>query len=163
MYSQFDQDPPVTIYRLFTYLWQAINVPSAGAGRKISLALLDERAIEAIISLLNRDETEPTTRKSIADIAAAFLEGVTTTPGRGLCFADEGWYPRKQTEGKVSMNELDDDQVTGTAEERQRRGLHNRILSNVVRKLGSKVVDDNGRIGQWAIKVFQACPELVSG
>lgn len=158
----------MTIYRILTAIWEAITAPSPGTGRKAALALLDERAIDNILALFNRDETEPTTGKSVSEIASAFLEGVTTVPGRGICFVDEGWYPRRQSDNPVAvrMNQLDDDDQQrggGSREDRLRRGLHNRILSNVVRKLGGKVVDDNGRIGEWAIKLLQACPELVAG
>lgn len=167
VYSQFDQDPPTTIYRLLTAMWEAISAPSPGTGRKVALAILDERAIDAITALFSREEVEPNTGKSIAEIASAFLEGVTTVPGRGVCFVDEGWYPRRQSDNPtaVRMNEMDDDdqQMNGNREDRIRRGLHNRILSNVVRKLGGKVADDNGRVGAWAIKMFAACPELVAG
>ena len=99
-------------------------------------------------------------------MAQSFIEGVTTKPGRGICFVDEGWYPRRAKEGvlaRLGMDDEDDREMHLSMEEKMRRGLHNRILSNVVRKLGGKAVDDSGRVGEWAIKLFDACPELVAG
>jgi nucleolar pre-ribosomal-associated protein 1 len=149
-----------------TALWEAITGPSPGQGRKTALVLLDESALGHLVELFNREQTEPSSGRSVAEMAQAFVEGVTSKPGRGVCFTDEGWYPRKPKESalaRLGMDDDDDREMHLSLEDRMRRGLHNRILSNVVRKLGGKVVDDNGRVGEWAIKVFEACPELVAG
>jgi nucleolar pre-ribosomal-associated protein 1 len=116
-----------------------------------------------LLALLDRAEIEPTSGKTVADITSGFLEQVTATPGKGICFADEGWYPRTQRENAVNLASGADEEIAGNREERLRKGLHNRILSNVTRKLGAKVVDDKGLIGEWAVKVFRACPEIVAG
>ncbi len=129
---------------------------------------MDENAVENLLRLLNREDLEPTSGRMVRDMATAFLEGVTGTPGQGVCFPDEGWYPRR---GKDDLTGLYD--VTGMEDEkggmghgrdnRSRNGLHNRILSNVVRRIGPKAVGDQGPIGDWVIKVLQACPEIVAG
>jgi len=164
LYNGLAGDPPMTIYRVLTGIWTAINGPSAGLSRKTAIALLDENAIEKLLELVNREVVEPTTGKTVGEMTLAFLDVTTTIPGQGICFPDEGWYPRRN-----DRNEEDDEDATGASnvrdwrEGRMRRGLHNRILSNVVRKLGARVVDDQGRIGDWVIKVLQACPEIVAG
>jgi nucleolar pre-ribosomal-associated protein 1 len=112
---------------------------------------------------LDREEIEATSGKSIAEMTSAFLEQVTATPGKGICFQDEGWYPRTPKDRLLSMNAEVEEDLRGSREERIRKGLHNRILSNVVRKLGSKVVDGKGRRGDWVLKVMRACPEIVAG
>lgn len=167
LFANIAQDPPITILRILTSLWEAITGPHSGAGRKNALMLLDEQAIDHLSALFTSGEVEQGSGKSVGEMTLAFVEGVTTRPGRGVCFADEGWYPRRQQEGAVGRsqgrNDDGDDEVHLTLEERTRRGLHNRILSNVVRKLGGKVLEDSGRISSWAIHMLEACPELVSG
>ncbi len=154
IYSNLPTDPPVTVYRILTAMFAAMSHPSAGTARRIALALQDENALEQILKLLNRDDMEDTTGRTVSDIASAFLQKVTATPGQGICFPDQGWYPRK-TEG--------DDGEREPEGHRKKASLHNRILSNVVGRLHGKVVDDNGRLGEWTRAVFMACPELVAG
>jgi len=97
----------------------------------------------------------------------AFLEGVTATPGQGVCFPDEGWYPRREKDNLGMDDEAGEEaEKRGMGDGRGNRfknGLHNRILSNVVRRMGLKAIDDKGRIAEWMLKVLQACPEIVAG
>lgn len=145
IYSGLSLDPPQTVYRVLKSMWGAISSPPPGIGRRTALVLLDEAAVDSIARLLERPESAFGT--PIADVAESFLINTTATPGRGICFPDQGWYLRQDDTDKHD----------------KRKGLHNRILSNVVRKLGNRVVDDEGRVGSWAIKMFTACPELVAG
>ena len=164
LYNGLSGDPPMTIYRVLTAIWTAINGPSAGLSRKTALALLDENAVEKLLELVNREAVDPITGKTVGEMTLAFLDVTTTVPGQGICFPDEGWYPRRN-----DRNDDDEADAKGASnvrdwrEGRMRRGLHNRILSNVVRKLGARVVDDQGKIGDWVIRVLQACPEIVAG
>lgn len=160
LYAHLDTDPPITILRIFTALWNAVMMPSAGMARRASLALLDENAVEHLVGLLNRTDTEATTGKSVGELAMGLLDAVTTQPGRGICFQDEGWYHRKEKDTDLLLRD-DDDRHTRRDESRQ--SLHNRILANVVRKIGGRAVDDTGKTGEWMIRVFAACPELVAG
>ncbi|WVQ93728.1 hypothetical protein IAU59_000805 [Kwoniella sp. CBS 9459] len=168
LYSGLSADPPLTVYRVLTALWNAISSPSPGLNRRTSLVLFHERSIEHLWQLMSRQDEETTTGKSVSDIAFAFLEGITTVPGTGVCFQDEGWYPRRMAdENSEGAAEGEAAPATGgvgvEGDDKWRKGLHNRILGNVVRKVGNKVVDDDGLVGTWVTKVFGACPELVSG
>lgn len=145
IYAGLSLDPPQTVYRVLKSMWAAISSPPPGVGRRTALVLLDEAAVDSIARLLERPESAFGT--PIADVAEGFLVNTTATTGRGICFPDQGWYLRQDDTDKHD----------------KRKGLHNRILSNVVRKLGNRVVDDEGRVGAWAIKMFTACPELVAG
>jgi len=141
--------------------------------RRTALNLLDENAIEKFVDLLSRDDKDPTIGLGVGEMVLRFLEDLTTVPGKGVCFPDEGWYPRKNDAdlrfGAVSGNlEEEDDEKgrgfdDGNGKGRGRRGLHNRILSNVIRRLGGKVMEDTGRVGEWVVKVLAACPEIVAG
>ena len=146
-------DPPVTVRRILEALWSAIMIPTPGVARKTALSLIDERACEVFLQLLDREDVDALSGKSVADMTLSYLEGVTGTPGRGICFEDEGWYRRQSGDDE---NDDDEDRT-----QQRRRDLHNRILSNVVRKVGSKAIDQP-RTGHWVVKVLQACPELVA-
>ncbi|KAE8538308.1 hypothetical protein D1P53_005650 [Cryptococcus gattii VGV] len=157
LYSNLAADPPITVLRILTALWAAISSPSPGLNRRVSLSLFQERSIEALWGQLGRDEVEETSGKKVGELVRAFLGGITATPGKGVCFPDEGWYPRRTDDSKEGGNKV----VVGG--DTWKKGLHNRILGNVVRKVGNKVVDDEGIVGEWMIEVFKACPELISG
>ncbi|OCF45143.1 hypothetical protein I317_00945 [Kwoniella heveanensis CBS 569] len=168
MYSGLSADPPITVYRVLTALWSAISTSSPGLNRRTSLVLFHEKSIEHLWQLFSRQDQEPSTGKTVSNIVSAFLEGITTVPGRGVCFHDEGWYPRKAVDENSGGAAEDEFTVRAggiglEGDEKWRKGLHNRILGNVVRKVGNKVVDDNGLIGTWVTKVFEACPELIAG
>ncbi|BEJ10826.1 hypothetical protein CspHIS471_0102480 [Cutaneotrichosporon sp. HIS471] len=145
LYHGLVDDPPATVYRVLSAMWGAISGPPPGVARRISLVLLDEGALDHISRLLGREAVEASSGRTVGDIAKGFLESVTSNPARGICFPDQGWYEREDEDSK------------------QKRGLHNRILSNALRKLGARVVDDDGRVGAWVLKVFEAAPELVAG
>ena len=161
MYSGLVDDPPITIYRFLLAIWSAVSGTSPGQARKAALALLDDRAIDSLLQLLSRHDVEPTTERPVSEITLAFLSQITATPGQGICFHDQGWYSRSQVRETDQDEEVPVEGSTHT--EKQRGGIHNRLLSNAIRKIGSRAVDDNSKIGEWMIKVLSACPELVSG
>lgn len=159
IYNQLDQDPPITVLRVLTAIWDAITLSSPGISRRIALALVNESSVEFLIRLLGRTDIEMTTGQKVGDIVKGFLEGVTTTPGRGICFADEGWYPRE-----LDAKAKDDDEGDrGNLQDKEKKRLHNRILANVIRKLGARVIDDDGKLGALVTQIVHACPELVAG
>ena len=163
IYGHLSDDPSVTIFRVISGLWSAITGPSSGVGRRTAVALLNENAIENLLGLLRREDFEPTSHTSVSDMVMGFLEGVTAVPGQGICFPDQGWFPRSSNNDKEASDNAEDVNNGPGKDSKLRRGLHNRILSNVVRNVGSKVIDDQGKIGEWVIKVLKACPELVAG
>lgn len=86
-----------------------------------------------------------------ADIAHHFLLAICTHRGIGICFADNGWYPRQDTETSIEF-QADKPSVSGGK-------VYNKILSNVLKSL--KVTDD-ARQQELALKILRACPELIS-
>ena len=159
IYSQLDQDPPITVFRVLTAIWDAITLSSPGVSRRISLALVNESSVEFLIRLLGRTDIEMRSGQKVGDMVKGFLEGVSTNPGRGICFADEGWYPR-ELDAKARDDEEGD---RGNLQDKEKKRLHNRILANVIRKLGARVIDDDGKLGDLVTQIVQACPELVAG
>jgi nucleolar pre-ribosomal-associated protein 1 len=159
IYSQLDQDPPITVFRVLTAIWDAITLSSPGVSRRISLALVNESSIDFLIRILGRTDIEGTSGKKVGDVVKGFLEGVTTNPGRGVCFVDDGWYPR-ELDAKSKDDEEGD---RGSREDKEKKRLHNRILANVIRKVGARVIDDDGKLGDLVKEIVLACPELVAG
>lgn len=160
IYSHLASDPPITVYRVLNAIWTAITASTPGISRRIALILLNENSLESLLGLVHRQEVEVSTGHTVGEIVSGFLEGVTTDPGRGVCFPDEGWYPRQVDE---KLDEDEDDDRPGRRNDKERHSLHNRILSNVVRKTGGKVVDGDGKLGQMVANILRACPELVAG
>ncbi|WVQ84141.1 hypothetical protein IAT38_006288 [Cryptococcus sp. DSM 104549] len=174
LFSSLPADPPLTILRILTALWSAISSPSPGLNRRTALVLFHEKSIEALWGMLGREDREEGSGKTVGEMVGAFLEGVTATPGKGVCFPDEGWYPRQVESSDSSNPTAPADPSTSAAPApesngdhhdptNRRLGLHNRILSNIIRKPGSKVVDDDDSVGSWLLSVLRACPELVAG
>jgi nucleolar pre-ribosomal-associated protein 1 len=86
-----------------------------------------------------------------ADLAHHFILGLTTKPGFGICFKDRGWYPRET------------DVVDDEAEEGKKSGkgkIYNKILSNILKFLK---INEDPRQNELALRILQACPELVAG
>ena len=82
-----------------------------------------------------------------ADLVHHFLLAISTHPGTGICFRDNGWYPREEN------SEL------GGDGKRQGR-IYNKILANFLKTLR---VNEDLRQQELAIKIMMACPELVAG
>lgn len=85
-----------------------------------------------------------------ADVVHHFLLAICTHRGIGICFADNGWYPRRENEVSSSQK--------GSGSEKGK--VHNKILANVLKMLK---VNDDARQQELALKVLRACPELVAG
>ena len=89
-----------------------------------------------------------------ADVAHHFLLAVCTRPGSGICFTDRGWYPRGDT---VEQNPEEGDTTSIRAGNAR---IYNKMLANVLRSLH---VNDDARQQELALRILQACPELVAG
>ena len=87
-----------------------------------------------------------------ADLVHHFLLAISTRPGTGICFKDRGWYPRETELDDVASKEVDMMKRTGR--------IYNRILANVLKILK---VNEDSRQQELAIKILEACPELVAG
>lgn len=81
--------------------------------------------------------------------------GIATHRGVGVCFADNGWYPRSREEDERSQGDTE-------RERHFHKGgrVYNKILSNVLKMLR---VNEDPRQQELALKILAACPELVAG
>ena len=83
-----------------------------------------------------------------ADLLHHFLLAISTHPGTGICFRDNGWYPRE--EGSES----------GGGDGKRRGRIYNKILANFLKTLK---MNEDLRQQELAVKIMAACPELVAG
>ena len=82
-----------------------------------------------------------------ADLVHHFLLAISTHPGTGICFRDNGWYRREES--------------TESGGDGKRHGrIYNKILANFLKSLK---VNEDLRQQELAIKIMAACPELVAG
>lgn len=92
-----------------------------------------------------------------ADLVHHFLLAITTRPGTGLCFHDRGWYPRSDDSEVTLIEEFADDDAKMKSSP---GGVFNKILKNLLKTLK---VNEDPRQQELALKILQACPELVQG
>lgn len=147
-------DAPSMVVLTLEAVWRALVAStSRSTNRQTAVALLTESSLEGLIALYTRDDVEEDAiitkglSRTVADVAHHFLLAVCTQPGQGICFPDQGWYPRRTT--------AEEDDPSSPA-----RGVHNRTLQRVLRGLGGKAVDD-ARLSALVVAIFGACPELV--
>ncbi|CAJ0843661.1 7056_t:CDS:10 [Entrophospora sp. SA101] len=63
-------------------------------GIKSKLAFFNRGLLNQLLNLYSRSETDlPESNKFITDLVHKFLLSICCTPGVGICFQDEGWYP----------------------------------------------------------------------
>jgi nucleolar pre-ribosomal-associated protein 1 len=169
-WSNIREDPSRTILRILTAVWKSINGQATSAlNRKVSLALIDENAIDGIMKLYARDDNaEAIDGFTPADMAHHFLLRVCSSPGTAICFPDEGWYRRKgkgkALDGIDGDSQARDGQISRDdgSSRRSSDGIHNRILANVLRRIGPKVAEESKYAG-LVEAILRACPELVAG
>ena len=82
-----------------------------------------------------------------ADLVHHFLLAISTHPGTGICFRDNGWYHREEST-----------ELGGNGKRGGR--IYNKILANFLKSLK---VNEDLRQQELAIKIMAACPELVAG
>lgn len=102
-----------------------------------------------LLKLYERSSPDESESEDVpADLVHHFMLGIATHRGVGVCFADNGWYPRSGD---------DDDR-----ERHPQKGgrIYNKILSNVLKMLR---VNEDPRQQELALKILAACPELVGG
>lgn len=119
---------------------------------------LDIQTFAKLIRIYERDSKEGDDAEHVpADVVHHFLLAICTHPGVGICFRDRGWYPR-QSDPEPRLV-YDEGEATDTGADQRGIKIYNKILANVVRSLK---VNDDPRQQELALKIFAACPELVS-
>jgi len=113
-----------------------------------------------LLKLYDRSEEENGEAEHVpADLVHHFLLAISTNSGTGVCFRDRGWYPR---EGELEAEETEgQDPSSSNLQHRKGTGrIYNKILANVVKTLK---VNEDARQQELALKILEACPELIAG
>jgi hypothetical protein len=113
-----------------------------------------------LVKLYSRVSIETADPESIpADLVHHFLLALCTRPGVGLCFKDDGWYPRE--DGDQKDGEEPDDRTQGSDGRRHGTSkIYNVVIGQLLKPL--KPTED-ARQQELVLKIFGACPELISG
>lgn len=93
-----------------------------------------------------------------ADLIHHFMLAMATRPGVGICFKDRGWYPRDHTFDESAMKTVGIDD--GDDSKFQGGKIYNKILANILKGLK---INEDARQQELALKILEACPELVAG
>ncbi|KAI0938875.1 hypothetical protein AcW1_004074 [Taiwanofungus camphoratus] len=126
--------------------------------RTYKLNVFNEATLSQLIRIYERDSKEGDDAEHVpADVVHHFLLAICTHPGLGICFRDRGWYPR-QSDPEPRLV-YDEGEATDTGADQRGIKIYNKILANVLRSLK---VNDDPRQQELALKIFAACPELVS-
>jgi len=89
-----------------------------------------------------------------------FLISILTVPGAGLCFQDQGWYPRGFESETVEDVEEGGGRKGGAG---GGGGVHNKVVREVLRTIGSEgLVGDEDGVAELVLKILEGSPELVA-
>ncbi|TFK65850.1 hypothetical protein BDN72DRAFT_178326, partial [Pluteus cervinus] len=156
IFKGLHQDHYTVVRRVLEICWSGIW-QDAKVKRTLKISLFSETTVSHLAKLYERiisDDDEPD--HVVADLVHHFLLAICTHPGTGICFKDNGWYPRGYLE--------EEDPVKHDEDEEPRKGtggrVYNKILGNIVKTLK---VNEDPRQQELAMKILQACPELVAG
>ncbi|EJT99629.1 hypothetical protein DACRYDRAFT_95959 [Dacryopinax primogenitus] len=129
--------------------------------RTAKISVFNEWLLNQILRLYERgDNDDPSQPFSPADLAHHFLLAICTRPGVGVCFPDNGWYPRESEFGEENEVAIDDGDIeAGQGHSSRKARLYNIILANFIKVLK---VGEDARQQELALKILEACPELVA-
>lgn len=93
-------------------------------------------------------------------LAHHFLISFLTLPGSGICYQDNGWYPRNFHLDSTAEELLEDaGKKQGGA-----GGVHNKVLKEVLRVAGTLgLVGEDKKGEEIVVNILKSCPELVAG
>ncbi|KAI0092903.1 ribosome 60S biogenesis N-terminal-domain-containing protein [Irpex rosettiformis] len=148
------QDSYPVVRRVLETCWSGIWA-DVKIKRTVKINIFAENTVGQIARLYERNEAEDESTESVpADLAHHFLLAICTRPGTGVCFKDQGWYPRNDENEGEGQDTIDD------APRRNHGRIYNKILANVLKTLK---VNEDARQQELALRILQVCPELVAG
>lgn len=150
LFRHLKTDTPVLLRDILETMSKDI-LADCGILNSTKAAIFNEWALGQVATTYSRDELVEVLRsgkkekKTIAAVAHEFLTQVCTTPNNGVCFPDQGWYPKGVAEG----------------EGKYKGGLtlFNRTLSSFLAIL--RPYADSSQL-DLVLAIFRASPELVA-
>lgn len=170
MFKPIASDHPLVVQRLLQGFWEVFNEEKR-VSRGIKVAAFSGDVVGEILKLylaenhtgstIPRNTITPAGREEGFDsryLAHWFLIDILTIPGKGLCFRDQGWYPRS-AEGETLEDYEDGKDKKGGAGS----GVYNKVIRDVLRIIGGMaLVGDEDGPGELVLKILESCPELVA-
>lgn len=168
IFRGIDRDPPDIVIHIFRALHDGVLSQEAAAGmpRSKVVTLFSEWTCKNLVTLYEREHqtvnvaTGPqgqVEKHTVADVAHHFLLALCTHPSRGICYSDNGWYGKRQSEEDEAARTIDVDMQGKSDLEQQGQGIHNKVLFGVLRSLAPT---RSRKQGELAIRILAASPEL---
>lgn len=126
-------DAPVVVQWVLLVVHEDLMRDNA-VSRTTKVRFMNEATCAALIRLYARQDAAEGA-PAVADVAHHFMLSCTTHPGFGICYADDGWYPRESE-----------------------APLYNKVLAGVVKQLS---IEDL-RQQELLLRILASCPELVA-
>ena len=151
LFKTLHQDHYLVIQK-FLQVWYLVWKDNR-ISKSLKLSIWDNNTLDHLLKIYQRnfDECQIDGVYHIpSKLIHHYFKLLTTNPGFGLCFKDDGWYPRKQQEINISNNNANN-------EEKSNNKLYNRLLLNLLKTLR---IGDNELIADLALSILKACPEI---
>lgn len=150
IFKGLHQDPYAVIRRVLESCWSGLW-GDAKLKRTLKIGVFNEVTLNQLCKIYDRVEVDPDVP---ADVVHHFLLAICTHPGTGVCFKDNGWYPRETSEEQNTFSDDKDETIVTKSK------IFNKILGNVLRNLKA---NDDLRQQELVLKILEVCPELVAG
>ncbi|KAL9060857.1 MAG: hypothetical protein Q9206_000832 [Seirophora lacunosa] len=167
VFQNIKDDPPLIIYEILNAIRNDI-LKDEKIPRRIKCRLFTDQVLGSIATLygyLNgndsvQGEESSQERKSIPDLAHAFLFSVCTTPEYGILIGDNRQHRGADGEGDEAPTVPNwEGPVTSERQPTKPKSIRNRVLASFLQTL-RPYADDKQR--DLISSIFQAAPELVS-
>jgi hypothetical protein len=157
-------DHPAVVERVLQTWWE-VWFKEKRIPRVTKLPAFTPEVISDILKVYVGSDDELTTKAdggyNAKELAHHFLLAFLTIPGKGVCYQDNGWYPRNFHLDATAEELLED---AGRTKSAGAGGVHNKVLKEVLRGAGSLgLVGEDKQAEALVVAILRSCPELVAG
>ncbi|KAI5805134.1 ribosome 60S biogenesis N-terminal-domain-containing protein [Geopyxis carbonaria] len=149
IFKHLKADSPAVVSELLDSLSKRV-INEKEIPRATKTNVFNEWVLAHILSLYSRNELVKVSRggkdddKKVSELAHEFLLTVCTTPGNGICFLDQGWYPPG---------------YAGVDEKRGAHKVYNRALASFASSV--RPYADTSQL-DLLLDIFKTCPEIIA-
>lgn len=158
-------DHPVVVERVLQTWWE-VWFKEKRIPRVTKLPAFTPEVIGDILKIYVGSDDDVTTKAdggyTAKELAHHFLLAFLSIPGKGVCYQDNGWYPRNFHLDATAEDLLEDaGRKSGGA---GGGGVHNKVLKEVLRGAGTLgLVGEDKQAEALVVAILRSCPELVAG
>ncbi|CCA67773.1 hypothetical protein PIIN_01597 [Serendipita indica DSM 11827] len=157
IFKRISEDPYPLVKTILEVSWEGIWRDNK-IKRTVKIGLFGEQVLSQLTKLYARASLEtPDPESKPADVVHHFLLAICTKPGIGICFKDNGWYPRDTGDDQDAEEDLERPSAQQGSSGSK---IYNRILGRFIKTLRPT---EDARQQELALRILQACPELVAG